>query len=56
LHELETQALVAEEFGYLRDDGARKLEVLTTETAKMLNGLISSMSPRIKEERLVPAN
>lgn len=56
LHELETQALAAEELGYLRDDGARKLEVLTTETAKMLNGLISSMLPRIKEGRLVPAN
>ena len=51
-HELETQALVAEELGYLRDDGARKLEVLTTETAKVLNGLISSIAT--EDQRRAP--
>jgi hypothetical protein len=33
LHELETQALIAEELGYLGEDAARQLEALS-ETAK----------------------
>ncbi len=50
LHELETQALIAEELGYLGQDAARQLEALSIETGKMLNGLIGSMRPKDEEK------
>ena len=40
LQELETQTLVAARLGYLQDEAAARLAVLTLETGKMLNGLI----------------
>lgn len=43
LHELETQAVIAQELGYLSEDAGLKLCSLSAETGKMLNGLISSM-------------
>jgi four helix bundle protein len=49
LHELETQALIAQQLDYLQEDAAKKVEGLTTETAKMLNGLINSMRPAIQD-------
>ena len=48
LHELETQALIAQQLGYIPQSTAKNLEGLTTETAKMLNGLIISMRPPIR--------
>ena len=53
VHELETQTLIAKELGYLQGEAADKLEALTTETGKMLNGLINSLrgEARPKEVR-----
>ena len=42
LLELETQALVAKELGYLEEEHARPVEALTVETGRILNGLINS--------------
>jgi hypothetical protein len=49
LHELETQAVIARQLGYLREDAGKKLEVLPIEAGKMLNGLVSSMRPQTIE-------
>jgi four helix bundle protein len=54
LHELETQALIAEELGYIGRDAARQLEALTVETGKMLNGLIGSVRSREKGKGFLP--
>jgi four helix bundle protein len=43
LHELETQALIARQLGYLAEGAATNLETRTIEIGKMLNGLINSM-------------
>jgi four helix bundle protein len=43
LHELETQTLIARELGYLKGNGGQAVAALTSETAKMLNGLIAAM-------------
>ena len=40
LHELETQTLIAEQLGYLQNAAAERIETLTLETGKTLNGLI----------------
>jgi four helix bundle protein len=51
LHELETQTLIARDLGYLEAEAAESVETLTTETAKMLNGLIAAMRAKVKDER-----
>jgi four helix bundle protein len=50
LHELETQARIAQQLGYLQDEMAKHLGELTTETAKMLNGLIGSMRSTVQDK------
>ncbi|MGC2197049.1 MAG: four helix bundle protein [Terriglobales bacterium] len=51
LHELETHAIIAKQLGYLPEDAARRLEAMTIETGKILNGLISSMRPKVEDRR-----
>jgi four helix bundle protein len=51
LHELETQTQIAQELGYLKGEAAAAVEALTTETAKMLNGLIVAMRGKAKDGR-----
>jgi four helix bundle protein len=46
LHELETQAVIAKELGYLAEGGAQEVRALTSETGRMLNGLINSLRPK----------
>ena len=48
LHELETQAIMAEQFGYLPQAAASRLEAMTVEAGKMLDGLISSLRAKSK--------
>lgn len=48
LLELETQSLVAEELGYLSENDAKRIEDLTIETGRILNGLISVMRPAVE--------
>jgi four helix bundle protein len=55
LRELETQAIVAQQLGYLQPPIAEKFETLTTETAKTLNGLIRSMRAAIERRHLETA-
>jgi four helix bundle protein len=43
LLEVETQALVARNLGYLLEEKTKRIEGLTVETGKLLNGLISSL-------------
>jgi 23S rRNA-intervening sequence protein len=50
LHELETQARIAQQLGYLQDEMAKHLGELTTETAKMLNGFIGSMRSTVQDK------
>lgn len=44
LHELETQACIAHRLGYLPDDAAADIAGRTAEVARILNGLIRSLS------------
>ena len=43
VHELEAQTLIAKELGYLHGEAADKIEALTSEAGRMLNGLINSL-------------
>jgi len=43
LLELETQWLVAEQLGYLAEKDAKRIEELTVETGRILNGLIKAL-------------
>jgi four helix bundle protein len=43
LHELETQALIANDLGYLNNKAGEMLGILIAETGKMLNGLVNSL-------------
>jgi four helix bundle protein len=52
VHELETQALIAQQLGYLRGDAGKLVQALAAETGKMLNGLISSMRANIQGKPL----
>jgi four helix bundle protein len=49
LLELETQALIARNLGYLLAENAGRIEELTAETGKILNGLISSLRTEHQE-------
>jgi len=51
LHELETQFLIARDFGYLREEGTPTIQLSIAETGKMLNGLINSMRPKLAERK-----
>jgi len=52
VQELETQTLIAKELGYLQGEAADKIEPLTNEAGKMLNGLISSLRGEARPRRL----
>jgi len=43
LLELETQSWVAEQLGYLAEKDAKRIEELTVETGRILNGLINAL-------------
>src|SRR4029077_7469175 len=51
LHELETQFLIARDFGYLREEGTPTIQLSIAETGNMLNGLINSMRPKLAERK-----
>jgi len=51
LHELETQTLIAEHLGYFQDAAAERIETLTLETGKMINGLIQYLGKDIRKNR-----
>jgi four helix bundle protein len=55
LHELETQALIAERLHYWEGDTATAVKSLTAETGKMLNGLINSMRQNDQAKRFKTA-
>ena len=55
LHELETQALIAERLRYWEGDTAAAVKSLTAETGKMLNGLINSMRQNDQAKRFKTA-
>ena len=50
LVEVETQLAIAVELGYLNRDKARVLVEQTSEVARILNGLLASVSKRIDSE------
>jgi len=49
LHELETQAVIAERLGYFHKDAALEIGLLNAEIGKMLNGLIGSIRPNLRQ-------
>jgi four helix bundle protein len=51
LLELETQSWVAEQPGYLAENDAKRIEDLTVETGRILNGLIKALRPPVEVVR-----
>jgi len=51
LHELETQTLIAEQLGNLQNAAAERIETLTLETGKTLNGLIQFLGRDVRKNK-----